>query len=153
MQIVLGFLTAFSLVLYWRSWRDLAHLFYDIPAALAMGAYLGQTACELKERLFSRQLWIRLVLLVPMSVIPAGRDLYEWNISGHLMGILTVALIQAVDARLYVWEKLAYGFPLPIILWIRLFQFDKKGHAETLNAIGVALLLFVCYFVTRNQKS
>jgi len=146
-QIILGAVIALSLVLYWRSWKDLPHLFYDIPAGLAMGAYLGQTICELKERLFSRRLWIRLVLLIPLSVIPTGREIYGWNISGHLLGILTVALIQAMDNRLSVVEKLAYALPLPMILWIRLFLFDKQGHEETLNAIGVAVILYLFYVV------
>lgn len=147
LQIILGSVIALSLVLYWRSWKDLPHLFYDIPAGLAMGAYLGQAICELKERLFLRRLWMRLVLLIPLSVIPTGREIYGWNISGHLLGILTVALIQSRDERLSVGEKVAYALPLPIILWIRIFLFDKKGHLETLNAIGVALILFLCYFV------
>ena len=112
-----------------------------------MGAYLGQTICELKERLFSRRLRMRLALLIPLSVIPTGRDLYAWNISGHLLGILTVALIQGMDERLGRWEKIAYALPLPIILWIRLFLFDKKGHLETLNAIGVAIILYLFYVV------
>ena len=147
LQIILGALIALSLILFWRSWKDLPHLFYDIPAGLAMGAFLGQTLCELNARLFGFRLWMRILLLIPLSVIPTGREFYGWNISGHLLDILTVALIQGIDKRLSVGEKLAYSFPLPIILWIRLFVFDKNGHQETLNAIGAALLLFLFYFV------
>ncbi len=147
LQVILGLAIALSLILYWRSWKDLPHLFYDIPAGLATGAYLGQIICELKERLFSRRLLMRLALLIPMSIIPAGREFFGWNISGHLSDILAVTLIQAMDERLNALEKIAYALPVPVILSIRLFLFDRKGHMETLNAIGVALILFLCYFI------
>jgi hypothetical protein len=144
LQLLLALGGTVVLCLYWRSWRDIAHLFYDIPAGFVVCAFIGQLLCEGIRRQFSPQWWTRVLLMVPISVIPTGRVFLGWNISGHLTDVLAVALIQSIDTRLHPWERLVYWSPLPIVLWIRWFVFDKNGHWETINAAIAAIAIFLC---------
>jgi len=132
---------AVVLIVYWRSWSDTTHLVYDIPSALAICAYIAQFILDTPGRQFGPGWRSRAVLLVPMCVIPFGRTFLEWNISGHLTDILAVALIQSVDKNLSPTIKRLYWIPVPIILYIRWFIFDKPGHWEMYNAIIAALLM------------
>ncbi len=145
LQIVLAVAGGILLCVYWQSWKDIYHLFYDIPAALAMSAYIGQIVCEGIRKLSFPGWRARLLLMIPMSVIPAGREFLGWNISGHLTDILAVALIQSTDRRMAGAERIAYWFPMPIILYVRWFQFDRNGHWETFNAAIAAGLIFLAY--------
>lgn len=132
---------AVVLIVYWRSWSDTTHLVYDIPSALAICAYIAQFILEGLDRRFVDGWRSRALLLVPMCVIPFGRTFLEWNISGHLTDILAVALIQSVDTNLSPTEKRLYWIPVPIILYIRWFIFDKPGHLETWNAATTAVFM------------
>jgi hypothetical protein len=147
LQIGLALGGALVLCLYWRSWSDLAHLVYDIPAGVAMCAYIAQIVCEAKSRTFSTSLGLRALLMLPMSILPAGRDFFAWPISGHLSDILAVALIQSVDRRLAAWERVAYWLPLPAIAALRLALFDERGHAESVHAALAALAMFAAYLL------
>ena len=147
LQTALALGGGLCLCLYWRSWHDLPHLIYDVPAALAMCAYIAQMICEARARQFSVSLALRAMLMIPMSVIPAGRDFFAWPISGHLSDILAVALIQSRDQRLSKWERGAYYLPLPIILYLRWFQFDRHGHADTFHALLAAGAMFAAYLL------
>ena len=145
MQGILTFCGALILCVYWQSWKDVTHLVYDIPSAVIMCAYLSQILCEGFAGLLSRSWWMRVLLVIPMSVIPFGREFLGWRISGHLSDMWAVALIQSLDGRLYRWERLIYWGPVPIVLWIRLSRFDVGGHWETFNALIAGTLMFMLY--------
>ena len=144
-QVALTLTGALVLCLYWQSWKDTSHLIYDIPSAISMCAFLSQILCEGTAGQMSPSWWARLLLVVPMSVIPAGRELLGWNLSGHLTDMWAVALIQSVDRRLSRWERLAYWVPVPVVLWIRWFLFDAGGHWETFNAFIAGTTMFLGY--------
>jgi hypothetical protein len=143
LQLGLSVLGTVALCLYWRSWKDLPHLVYDIPAGLAMCAFIAQLVCERRAALVSPRWWGHVSAMVPISIVPVGRELFHWPISGHLTDMLALAMIQGLDRRLPWWERMAYVIPLPIVLTIRLTRFDVAGHSESLNAIlaGVAIYL------------
>lgn len=144
-QVTLTLAGSLVLCLYWQSWKDTPHLIYDVPSAISMCAYLSQILCEATARQMSPSWWARLLLVVPMSVIPSGREFLGWKISGHLTDMWAVALIQSVDGRLRCRERLAYWLPVPIVLWIRWFHFDIGGHGETFAALVAGTIMFLGY--------
>ena len=149
LQVIFALLGGTALFFYWQSWKDIPHLFYDIPAGFTMSAYIGQMVLEYKRNKREAHWWARVLLLLPMSIIPLGRELFKWNISGHLADLLAVASIQTADKRLHTLEKILYWLPLPVILYIRWFLFDSKGHGETFNALAAGFLIFLCYCAIR----
>ena len=74
-----------------------------------------------------------------MCVVTFGREFQGWPISGHLSCVLAVALIQLGDARLSLYERLAYAIPLPIVLVIRWGWFDRGDHSQTMWAVAFAV--------------
>ncbi len=144
LQLALAAAGSAALCIYWQSWKDTAHLLYDIPAAALFCGFLSQIVCEGASRQFTAWWWARVAVLAPMSVIPCGREFLGWPISGHLADLLAVALIQSRDLRLGSRERIAYWLALPIILWIRWFLFDTNGHWETYNALIAGVAIFLC---------
>lgn len=145
LQVIFAFIGGAALFFYWKSWKDIPHLFYDIPAGFAMSLYIGQIVLEGIKSKREVHWWARVLLLLPMSIVPMGRVFFNWNISGHLTDILAAAMIQTTDKRLHTLEKILYWLPLPVILCIRWFLFDTGEHGETLNALVVGFLIFLCY--------
>jgi hypothetical protein len=153
LQLVISVVGAIILMVFWKSWRDTVHLVYDIPTGLVISAYIGQIICEGINRWFTPNWWIRVILLVPMTIIPAGRWFLDWPISGHLSIMLAVAVIQTIDNRLKAIERVIYWIPVPIILYIRWFYFDKNGHGDTYNALLTAAVIILIYiFASRLRK-
>ncbi len=141
-QIGLSFLGMVILCIYWRSWKDIPHLLYDIPSGFIMSAFIAQLICQACTGDFSPKWWGRLTAMIPMSIVPTGREFLDWQISGHLTDMLAVALIQGLDRECSVWERIGYSIPLPIVLYIRLTIFDQPGHMETISAICVGTFIF-----------
>ncbi|UCH95920.1 MAG: hypothetical protein JSV88_03485, partial [Candidatus Aminicenantes bacterium] len=131
LQLIIGLIGGTVFFFYWQSWKDIPHLFYDIPTGFAMSIYIGQIVLEVVKKKREVHWWARVLLLLPMSIVPIGREYFNWNISGHLTDMLAVAMIQTVDDRLRILEKTAYWLPIPVILYIRWFLFDTGGHGET----------------------
>jgi hypothetical protein len=148
-QLIFALLGGAILCFYWQSWKDMPHLFYDIPTGFMMSAYIGQIVLENMGNKRAVHWWARVLLLLPMSVIPIGRVFLNWNISGHLTDMLAAAMIQTADERLGSVEKIVYWHPLPVILYIRWFHFDTGGHGETFNALAAGFLIFLCYWLIR----
>jgi hypothetical protein len=144
-QVLLTIPGALVLLAYWQSWKDLTHLVYDVPSALAMCAYLSQILCEALAGQRYASWWARLIVMLPMSVVPVGREFFAWRISGHLTDMWAVALIQTTDLRLPRWERVAYWVPVPVALWIRWFAFDKNEHSDTFTALSAGTMMFVVY--------
>ena len=144
LQLALAAAGSVALCIYWQSWKDPAHLAYDIPAAALFCGFLSQILSEGVRRQFTAWWWARVVVLGPMSVIPCGREFLGWPISGHLADLLAVALIQSCDLRLGLWERITYWLALPIILWVRWFLFDMSGHWETYSAAIAGVAIFLC---------
>ena len=139
--------TAFSF--YLQSWKDIPHLFYDIPTGFAISFYIGQIVLENMRNKREVHWWARVVLLIPMSIVPIGRVFFNWHISGHLTDMLAAAMIQTADERLGTLEKIVYWHPIPVILYIRWFYFDIGGHGETYNALAAGFSIFLCYWLIR----
>lgn len=144
-QLLLALAGTLILIAYWRSWQDFIHLVYDIPAGFVMCAYIAQIVCEGLRGQFSASWWVRVILMIPLSIIPSGREFFGWSISGHLTNLLAVASIQSTDVRLGRWERIGYWLPLPIILYVRWFHFDVNGHGETVNAVVAGIAMFASY--------
>jgi hypothetical protein len=149
LQLIFALLGGTALFFYWQSWKDLPHLFYDIPAGFTMSAYIGQIVLEGMRNKREVHWWARVVLLLPMAVVPMGRVFFNWNLSGHLTDMLAAAMIQTTDKRLRPLEKIAYWHPIPVILYIRWFIFDTGGHGETFNALAAGFSIFLCYWLIR----
>ncbi len=145
LQFGLSIIGAMILVIFWQSWRDVAHLVYDIPTGLVISGYIAQIVCEGINRGFTSNWWIRVWLLLPMTIIPAGRWFLGWPVSGHLSIMLAVAVMQSLDKRLNVMERVVYWIPVPIILYMRWFYFDKDGHWDMYNALLVSVVLIFVY--------
>jgi hypothetical protein len=149
LQLVFALIGGTVLTIYYQSWKDIPHLFYDIPTGFIMGAYFGQIVLEGMRNKRAVHWWARVLLLLPMSIIPLGREFFNWNISGHLTDMLTVAMIQTEDRRLRALEKIVFWHPIPIILYIRWFLFDTGGHGETFHALLAGFSMFLCYCLIR----
>jgi hypothetical protein len=141
--LALALFGATVLCVYWRSWTDAAHLVYDIPAGFAMSAFIAQLVCERLAGLASPRWWGHVAAMVPISIVPVGREFLAWPVSGHLTDMLALAMIQGLDRRLPRWERVAYVAPLPIVLYIRLTRFDVAGHGESLNAVTAGIAIFL----------
>ena len=152
LQIFLTIVGATILTYYWKSWKDVTHLIYDLPAAIAMCAFIAQIICEAKSGMMTKVWWAKVISMIPMAVIPSGREFLGWSISGHLTDMAAVPLIQSTDTRLKVKERLLYWIPLPAVLYIRLSYFDQPGHEETLNALIAALSVFFLFLIIRYNK-
>lgn len=123
---------------YSRSWKDWAHLVYDIPAGLLVFSFIAQWVLEARHA--ASAYWLaRFALLVAMTVVCTGRDFLHWPISGHLSCVLAVAIVQFRDVRLPLAERLLYWFPLPIVLAIRWWIFDQGQHGQTYRAVLFAV--------------
>lgn len=145
LQLIIGLIGGTVFFFYWQSWKDIPHLFYDIPTGFIMSIYIGQIVLEDVKKKREAHWWARVLLLLPMAIVPIGRQYFSWNISGHLTDMLAVAMIQTVDERLPTLEKIAYWLPIPVILYIRWFLFDTGGHGETFNALIAGFSIFLCY--------
>lgn len=144
LQVIFALIGGTALFFYWQSWKDVPHLFYDIPAGLTISAYIGQILLEGMKNEREGHWWARVLMLLPMAIVPIGREFFQWNISGHLTDILAAAMIQTADKRLRTLEKIIYWLPIPVILYIRWFLFDTGGHRETYNALIVGIFIFLC---------
>jgi hypothetical protein len=149
LQLIFALIGGAALCFYWQSWKDIPHLFYDIPTGFTMSLYFGQIVLEGRRHKREVHWWARVLLLLPMSIVPIGRVFLNWNISGHLTDMLAAALIQIADKRLRTLEKIVYWHPIPVILYIRWFLFDTGGHWETFNALMAGFLIFLCYWLIR----
>jgi len=140
LQLGLAFLGTLSYCIYARSWRDMIHLVYDIPANVAVFAFIAQVVLECIADGPGWHCGTRFALIVGMTVVCAGRDFAGWGISGHLSCVLAVALVQMADSRLPVGERLLYWIPLPIVLAVRWWGFDEGQHWQTYHAVVFGVL-------------
>jgi len=139
LQAALACLGAAAFFIYARSWRDAAHLVYDVPASLATFSFIAQLVLEAAQRSFGWFWAGRAAVVVVLTVVTTGRQYGGWSVSGHLTCVLAIALIQSADARLPAWERLLYWVPVPIVLAVRWVDFDHGQHAPTYAAIAVGL--------------
>jgi len=146
LQVFLAIGGSATLCTYYGSWQNPFRLVYDIPSTFIMCAFMAQIVCEGLRRQFSSFWWTRAILMIPLSLIPAGRDLIGWSISGHVTNMLAVGLITTTDRRLSVAERIAYWVPFPIVLTMHWFIFDvqNRSHWDTYNALLVGTLIFWC---------
>jgi hypothetical protein len=140
LQLALAVVGMVAFCLFARSWRDVPHLIYDIPASLAVFAFVAQLLLEWLKDGPHRYWWARFGMLAAMTIVTVGREFGHWNISGHLSCVFAVALVQSTDRRLSLAERICYWIPLPIVLVIRWFLFDQGNHWQTCNAVIFALL-------------
>ena len=141
LQSFLALVGTAAYMVYAQSWRDTAHLVYDIPANLTVFAFIAQLVLEAGQGRFVAAWGLRMVMVAVMAVVCAGRDFLGWPISGHLTCVLAVALVQTLDPQRLVAERLLYWIPVPIVLWIRWTAFDRGEHGQTYRACMIAVLL------------
>ena len=155
LQFFITLVSSISLVIAWQSWQDWQHLVYDIPSAIVFSLFLGQIGSDIKSGFYSPELWGKLIALFFISIVTLGRVIFNWPISGHLTGLLTVAVIQTISHNIKFSEKITYWFPVPVILLIRWIYFDQAGHSETYFAIiaGAIFSLFVYLFQYLNKST
>jgi hypothetical protein len=118
-----------------KSWQDLAHLLYDIPANLAVFAFIAHWLLEGIQRERGLDWWCRLALIAAMTTVTVGRAYFGWNISGHLSCVGTVALVQLAALGIRPAERWFYCLPLPFVLVLRWFRFDNGDHWQTYSAL------------------
>jgi hypothetical protein len=134
-QLALAAVGMGTFAVYARSWKDLPHLIYDIPASFAVFAFIAQLLLEAAKDGAGWYWAVRCALLGAITVATVGREFLGWHLSGHLTCILAVALVQAADLRLAPTERVLYWIPLPIVLLMRWYRFDGDGHWQTYHAL------------------
>lgn len=122
-----------------RSWIDIPHLLYDIPAAIATFAFIAQFVIETARGRFTMFWWHRLAMIVAMTAATVGRQYWAWPISGHLSCTLAIALVQSGDARRAAAERIAYWIPVAIVVYLRLALLEQGSHEATCAALFFAL--------------
>ncbi len=138
-QLTLALLGMVTFVVYSRSWKDLPHLIYDIPASFVVFAFVAQLLLEVVKDGAGWYWTIRVALLCVITVATVGREFLGWRLSGHLTCVLAVALVQATDPRLLPLERVVYWIPLPIVLYMRWYKFDGNDHWQTYLAMIVGI--------------
>jgi hypothetical protein len=121
--------------IYARSWQDWGHLVYDIPANLAVFAFIGELVIAALRGQRWVDWWCRFALVVAMTAVTVGRAYLHWNISGHLSCVGAVALVQWARPELRPAERWFYLFPLPLVLALRWLRFDHGDHWQTYSAL------------------
>jgi hypothetical protein len=124
---------------YSRSWHDYRHAIYDVSSSLAVFSFVAQVVVSGVAGQRDLAWRVRLGLLLPMSVVPVGRALLGWPISGHLTDVTIVAGIQTTNRSLGGWARWLYWAPVALALWIRWRYLDLGGHRETYAAFVVAV--------------
>ena len=138
-QLVLAAVGVVAFCLYARSWKDLPHLIYDVVAGAAVFSFIAQLLLEVIKDGGSWFWAGRFVLLAAMTIVTTGREFLHWGISGHLSCALAVALVQTADFRLAPTERALYWIPIPVVLLIRWYLFDRGYHWQTYNAVIFAI--------------
>ena len=96
LQVALGAVGMVAFCIQAQSWRDAAHVVYDVPASFAVFCFIGQLVLEGRRDGPTRYWAARFALLAAMTVVCTGRQFWGWPISGHLSCVLAVALVQCV---------------------------------------------------------
>lgn len=138
-QLALAVVGSAAFVAYARSWKDLPHLVYDIPASFAVFAFIAQLLLESAKDGAGWYWAVRFAGLGAITLATVGREFLGWPLSGHLTCVLAVALIQAADPRLVPTERMLYWTPLPIVLLLRWYRFDGDDHGQTYYALLVGV--------------
>ncbi len=123
---------------YSQSWQGGHRIIYDLCAGVAVFSFVAQIVVEAVAGQGGRCWWSRAAALVPMSVVPAGRVLLHWPISGHATDVLIVAGVQVLNRRLAVWLRALYCLAAGAVVGLRWFHFDTGGHWETLWTVVIA---------------
>ncbi|UCE62069.1 MAG: hypothetical protein JSU63_10220 [Phycisphaerales bacterium] len=126
---------AVAFCVYSRTWKDVWHIIYDIPAAVAVYSFCAQLLAEGLARRVDRWWWSRFIAVVAMSVITVGREFYSWPVSGHVSTVTAVALMQLRERRLPGAWRFAYLLPLPVLVSVRIFVFDVGLAAPLWTAL------------------
>ncbi|MCP4656681.1 MAG: hypothetical protein GY856_14810 [bacterium] len=147
LQLTMTLVGALSFCIYARSWQDLLHLLYDIPAAVATYAFLAKVVVEGIRGRRTRAWWCRALLVILMAVVVVGREFSGWKISGHLTSVLIVALIQSLDSTSGKVVRFLYWIPVPIVLVIRWLVLDHGDHVPTFAAVVVAVAAIMAVLV------
>jgi len=139
-QWALAFVGMVAFVLYARSWKDAAHLWYDLPASIMVFAFIAQVLLEAIKGQTNGYWLARMILIVALTAAIVGREFWRWPLSGHLTCVFAVALVQTVDPRISALERCLYWAPVPLVLLLRWWQFDGNDHWQTYHAIIAAVV-------------
>ena len=140
--------TAFAL--YSRSWRSWVIFLYDIPAAILVFSFVGSTLAGLLFR--ENRIWIRVSLLVPLTVIPVVRTSLGWPISGHVTDTLAVALFDGLQPGVPALRRAAVFVPVAIVVVIRWLYLDSHGHLPTYLGSCAGLAFGVSALVLQTRR-
>lgn len=141
-------------------WRDTVHIIYDLTVSPLVSAYVTGVLLDGIYGERDEYWWARLLLIIPALLIPTGRRFLGWPISGHLTAMLIVAPAISFDRRLSRIVRTIYWLPLPYVLYLRWFSFDKDDHWQTYNCIIIAAasllivkLALIFYKLTKEKSS
>jgi hypothetical protein len=143
LRIILTLIGATAFCVFSRTWQDIWHLIYDIPAALAVYSFVAQLVAERVAGSRDGRWTARLIALSLMSVVTVGRQFAHWPISGHVTTTVAVCIIQLGDLHLPRLLRMLYLVPLPIVVAIRLFVFDRGLGAPLVSALVAGVLIGV----------
>jgi hypothetical protein len=125
---------------YSQSWRAPSRALYDVPAALSAFAFITWLLATGYRAGWSARWWSLGWLVVPLSLVPTGRALLNWPMSGHMTDVLLVALVTSLGTRLPVLWRLACWLPPAIVGYMRWTSLDQGAHMQSYGAIGIAVV-------------
>ncbi len=136
--------------LLFRSWRDAAHLVYDLSAVPVVCAFGARAMIDLVNRPEGTAWRARGALVAPLIFVPAGAEYLGFNASGHLTAML-LAIAGTLMARNRPAALIVAGFAALVpVGFIRWFLFDDATHMRTYNALAiVAASLVAAWLVER----
>ncbi|UCC67382.1 MAG: hypothetical protein JSV79_09635 [Armatimonadota bacterium] len=124
--------------LYARSWRDWWRILYDVPASLAVFSFAARVLITGLQRDRSPWWLSRAWLLLPLVVVPAGREFLGWRISGHLTDAAIAAGGQIHCTSSPRILQPLYWLVVLTTLSLRWVHFDEGDHWQTYRALVVA---------------
>jgi len=113
-------------ILYSRSWQDFGVLAYDLPAALVVGGFLGRLLADGVARPGGRQWGLFAATSLLLAVITVGRECKLWPISGHVVNVTAVAIMQGTDRRLSLFSRFLPAATLPLLIAFRILRWDGR---------------------------
>jgi hypothetical protein len=128
---------------------DDLYLLYDVIAGLVAYSFPAQLLAEAVSRQISPWWCLRLVGLLAMSVATVGREFFGWPLSGHVLTVAGVTVIQVTDGRLPRWLRQSYVVSATVVVAFRALVLDRGISAPLWLGMAVGLVIGAGTVVTR----
>ncbi len=132
-----------AFVAFSRSWESPVKVLYDVPAGLVVFAFVGLALRDVVFPTRGIPRWVRPLMLIPLAIVPVGRVVWGWPISGHATDVIAIATFEALSRGAHWAWRAAVVLPAPVVLAVRWFYLDRGNHSPSF--LGLALGLFFAF--------